>query len=102
MAAVYALYSLFRHWHFQSSAYDLGIFDQIVWSYSRGQVPASSLRGMPNMLGDHLHPIPSPWPNRSPAVVAALLSERVERGYSVAASERGWVLLRRLPGGRFR
>jgi uncharacterized membrane protein len=41
----------------------------------------------------------SPWPNGSPAEVAALLRERVERGYSVAASERGWVLLRRLPAG---
>ena len=38
----YALYGLFRHWHFGSSAFDLGIFDQVVWHLSRFEAPASS------------------------------------------------------------
>ena len=35
LAVAYALYALFRHWHFHSSGYDLGIFDQAVWHLSR-------------------------------------------------------------------
>jgi uncharacterized membrane protein len=53
----YALYGLFRHWHFGSSAYDLGIFDQAVWHLSRFEAPASSIRGFTNLLGDHFSPI---------------------------------------------
>src|SRR5688572_33437146 len=57
----YALYGLFRHWHFGSSAYDLGIFDQAVWHLSRFEVPASTINGYPNILGDHFHPIIAAW-----------------------------------------
>lgn len=53
----YALYGLFRHWHFGSSAYDLGIFDQAVWHLSRFQAPASTVSGFGNILGDHFYPI---------------------------------------------
>ena len=53
----YALYGLFRHWHFGSSAYDLGIFDQVVWHLSRFEAPASSVRGFSNFLGDHFFPV---------------------------------------------
>ena len=56
-ALVYALYGLFRHWHFGSSAFDLGIYDQAVWHLSRFQAPASSVRGFSNILGDHFSPI---------------------------------------------
>lgn len=55
--AGYALYGLFRHWHFGSSAYDLGIFDQVVWHLSRFEPPASSVRGFTNFLGDHFFPV---------------------------------------------
>ncbi len=41
-----------RHALLQSSAYDLGIFDQAVWLISRGEVPFSSFMGM-HILGDH-------------------------------------------------
>jgi len=41
----YGLYGLFRHWNFGSSAFDLGIFDQVVWHLSRVEPPGSSLRG---------------------------------------------------------
>ena len=46
-ALAYALYGLFRHWHFGSSAYDLGIFDQAVWHLSRFEAPASTISGLP-------------------------------------------------------
>lgn len=54
---IYCLIGLFRHWHFRSSAYDLGIFDQAVWHLSRFEQPASSIRGVSNIFGDHFHPI---------------------------------------------
>src|SRR5688572_12244028 len=55
-ACVYALPGVFRHRHFDSS-YDLAIFDQVVWHLSRFELPASSIRGYSNILGDHFHPI---------------------------------------------
>ena len=53
----YALVGVFRHRHFSSNAFDLGIFDQVVWHLSRFETPASSLLGLPHLLGDHFHPI---------------------------------------------
>lgn len=57
MAFVYSTFSLLRHWHFGSGGYDLGIFDQAIWHYSRFEAPASSILGIANLLGDHFHPI---------------------------------------------
>jgi uncharacterized membrane protein len=54
---VYAVGGLFRHWNFNSGAYDLGIFDQVIWHLSRFESPSSSIRGYSNMLGDHFSPI---------------------------------------------
>ena len=56
-AAAYSVYGLFRHWHFDSGAFDLGIFDQVVWHLSRFEVPASTVRGYSNILGDHFSPV---------------------------------------------
>jgi uncharacterized membrane protein len=44
--------SSLRHILFQSSAYDLGIFDQAVYLISQGQLPVSSFMGY-HILGDH-------------------------------------------------
>jgi uncharacterized membrane protein len=60
-AVAYSAYGVARHWHFGSSAYDLGIFDQVVWHLSRFEAPASSLRGFTNMFGDHFSPIVIAW-----------------------------------------
>jgi uncharacterized membrane protein len=69
MAAIaYAVFSLQRHMHFASRAFDLGIFDQTVWHYSRLEAPESTLVarftdaesitvGLPTQLGDHFSPI---------------------------------------------
>lgn len=61
---LYSLWSLKRHWHFQTDAVDLGIFDQAVWHYSRFEAPLSSVKFsngyLANLLGDHFHPILAP------------------------------------------
>jgi uncharacterized membrane protein len=53
----YAAYALCRHWHFQSSAFDLGIFDQALWRYSRLERPVNTISGYPHILAEHFHPI---------------------------------------------
>lgn len=57
VALAYSLYGLFRHWHFDSSAYDLGIFDQVIWHLSRFEAPSSTIRGYSSLLGEHFSPI---------------------------------------------
>jgi uncharacterized membrane protein len=60
VAFLYSSLSILRHRHFESSAYDLGIFDQAVWQYSRFHAPLDSVRSnllTENLLGDHFHPI---------------------------------------------
>ncbi len=42
----------FRHGAFQSTAFDLGIFDQALWKLSHGEGPFSTLMGM-NIFSDH-------------------------------------------------
>lgn len=56
-ASAYATYSLLRHWRFASSGFDLGIFDQLLWQYHRFAVPVNTVRDIPNLLGDHFHPL---------------------------------------------
>jgi len=70
----YGLYGLFRHWNFGSSAFDLGIFDQVVWHLSQFEPPASSIRGFSNFLGDHFFPViaifaPFYWISPGPATL---------------------------------
>jgi uncharacterized membrane protein len=54
---VYALLSVLRHDNFETGGWDLGIFDQAIWHWSRFEWPASTVRGFDNLLGDHFHPI---------------------------------------------
>lgn len=56
-AAAYAAISIYRHDHFASNAYDLGVQDQTVWGYSRLQMIPNTVEMIPNLLGDHFHPI---------------------------------------------
>ena len=53
---LYSTLSLFRHWHFGSNGYDLGIFDQVIWHFSRFERPTGTVTAFPNMLGDHFYP----------------------------------------------
>jgi uncharacterized membrane protein len=52
-----AAVSIFRHERFGSNAYDLGIFDQTIWGYSRFEIVPNTVLRLPNALGDHFHPI---------------------------------------------
>jgi uncharacterized membrane protein len=54
---LYLLISITKHLHFNSTGFDLVIFDQAVRHYSEFSAPASSFRGYSNLLGDHFHPI---------------------------------------------
>lgn len=56
-AAGLAAAAIFRHDHYGSNAYDLGIFDQTVWGYSRFEFVPNTILRLPNALGDHFHPI---------------------------------------------
>jgi uncharacterized membrane protein len=53
----FAAASVFRHDHFGSNAYDLGLFDQTVWGYNRLEMLPNTVVRLPNLLGDHFHPI---------------------------------------------
>ena len=75
-AAVYITYGLFRHWHFYTS-FDLAIFDQAVWHLARFERPASSIKDMANLFGDHFHPIivlfaPAYWIVAAPETLIVL------------------------------
>ena len=55
-ATVFAGYSVVKHQHF-GSGFDLAIFTQAVGHYGELEAPASSVKGVDNLLGDHFHPI---------------------------------------------
>lgn len=55
--AAYASISVYRHEHYGSNAFDLAVQDQTVWGYSRGEFIYNTVLGIPNLLGDHFHPI---------------------------------------------
>jgi uncharacterized membrane protein len=56
-AAGYSVISLYRHNHFGSAAFDLGVQDQTIWGYSQLQLLPNTVAQIRNLLGDHFHPI---------------------------------------------
>src|SRR6202521_1137155 len=56
-AVAYAAISIYRHDHFGSNAYDLGVQDHAIWGYSLLQMIPNTVEMIPNLLGDHFHPI---------------------------------------------
>lgn len=56
-AVAYAAISIYRHDHFGSNAFDLGVQDQTIWGYSRLQMIPNTVEMIRNLLGDHFHPI---------------------------------------------
>lgn len=54
-ATLYSLLSIIRHNRFDSFAYDLGIYDQVIWKYSHFKIPYSAIKEK-IILGDHLTP----------------------------------------------
>jgi len=51
-AVVFSLLSIAKHEAFNSTAYDLGIYDQVIWKYSNFYAPYSTILEI-NHLGDH-------------------------------------------------
>ena len=54
---LFSLISIVRHNQYLSHAYDLGLFSQVIWNYSRYGIGDSAIRGFTNIFGDHLSPI---------------------------------------------
>jgi len=100
VAIAYALYGILRHAHFRTSGFDLGIFDQIVWHYSRFRLPPSTLAGFDNAFADHFSPIlallaPAYWVAPRPEVL--LVAQGVLVGLSVVPVY--WFCRRRFSSG---
>lgn len=57
LAVLYAAVGLLRHATYRSTGFDLGIFDQAVWQLGRLDAPASSIKDLPSLFGDHFSPI---------------------------------------------
>jgi len=53
LSILYSTLGIVRHNHFQSGAYDLGLFDQAVWQYSHLITPFNTIKDR-LILGDHL------------------------------------------------
>lgn len=53
----YSVLAVARHETYRSTGFDLGLFDQVVWHLSNLDAPASSLKGLGSIFGDHFSPI---------------------------------------------
>lgn len=50
--ALFSVLTLYKHAHFGTRAFDLGIFDQGLWLLSEGETPFVTVRGL-HLFGDH-------------------------------------------------
>ena len=75
LAVFYSAVALRRHAQLLTSAYDLGIYDQAVRSYSQWHLPFNSIQGPHfDVLGDHFSPVlallaPLYWIHDSPTTL---------------------------------
>ena len=86
LAVFYSAVALRRHVELLTSAYDLGIYDQAVRSYSQGHLPFNSVQG-PHflVLGDHFSPVlallaPLYWIHDSPTTLLVAQSVLIAIG----------------------
>lgn len=56
MTVVFARFALLRHENFQSDAYDLGFFDQVIWNTAHGRPFQTSFESY-SFLGIHFQPV---------------------------------------------
>lgn len=56
ISLIFSFLSIRNHQQFQTFAWDLGFFDQIIWKASRFSYPYSTI-GKINLLGDHFQPV---------------------------------------------
>ncbi len=54
LSILYSTLSILRHNHFQSGGFDLGLYDQTIWKYSRFLKPYNTIKDR-FILGDHLN-----------------------------------------------
>ena len=86
LAACYAVIALRRHAQMLTSAYDLGIYDQAVRSYSQGHLPFNTIQGPHfDVLGDHFSPVlallaPLYWIHDSPTTLLVAQSALIAVG----------------------
>jgi len=50
---IYILASLVPHYNFQTTAWDLGIFNQTIYNYAHGRIGPNTIMELNNTLGDH-------------------------------------------------
>ncbi len=73
---IFSTLTVLKHMSFNSTAYDLAIYDQAVWSYSRGKIMLNSV-AQTQLLGDHVEPIlflitPLYWVYPSPLILVVI------------------------------
>lgn len=57
LTALYLVHLWAKHRTFETWATDDGLFAQAVWHLSRGEAPASTLLGLPNLWAEHFTPL---------------------------------------------
>lgn len=57
ISVIYSYIAVISHNHFQTFAWDLGFFDQIIWKASHGDLVAYSTIAHENLLADHFQPV---------------------------------------------
>ncbi len=53
LSVLYSTLSIVRHWRFESGGFDLGLYDQAVWLFSKGLPPYNTVKERV-IFGDHL------------------------------------------------
>ncbi|WP_344327446.1 DUF2079 domain-containing protein, partial [Kitasatospora putterlickiae] len=101
-AVLYSCVAVNRHRRVLTQAYDLGIFEQAVRAYARGEAPLVPLKGPGyHLLGDHFHPLLAalaPLYRAFPSTVTLLLAQAVLMALAVVPLSRwayevgGWRL----------
>jgi uncharacterized membrane protein len=101
----YSALSVSRHLHLESTAYDLGIFEQALRSYAELRAPVSELKGAGfNLLGDHFHPalaLLAPLYRLFPSPVTLLVAQAVLLAVSVVPVARFAIEARGCRDGAF-
>lgn len=54
LSILYSTLSIVRHNHFESGGFDLGLYDQTIWLYSKFHIPYNTVKEQ-LILGDHLN-----------------------------------------------
>jgi uncharacterized membrane protein len=89
---LYGALSVGRHLFGSSTAYDLGIFTQVVRAYAEFRAPVAELKGPGfNVLGDHFHPllvVLAPAYRLFPSPVTLLVAQALLLAWSVVPVTR--------------